>query len=404
MNATSSSPTLWTEEGLPARAEGVRGRALRVGAIGLGIWLLLALLPWTRGAALPAYLTAYVTIIGMSVGSLGFLMLHHLVGGRWGFVIRRPLEAATMVLPVMAALFLPLLLFSGTLYEWARPEAVQASQILRDKSGYLNVPFWTLRTAIYFGIWTGLAYLLRSGSVAQDGTEDPAPTRRNTTLSAPGLVVTFLTVTFAGIDWMMSIEPEWYSTIYGAMVMIGWALSALAMVILVSSWLHEIRPLSDVADRGSFNDLGNLLLAFTMLWAYMSFSQYLIIWMGDLSEEIPWYLKRSYGAWRFICGFLMVCHFFIPFFCLLVRENKREASRLWLIAAAILVMRLINDVWLIVPAFSHQWLQLIALVPAVAGVGGIWLAFFLRNLTSRSLVPRHDPLLAEALAHHGGGH
>jgi hypothetical protein len=398
---SASTTAALTEEDLPGRTAQLRRRALLTGGIGLGVWLLLAL--FSR-AAFPAYLAAYVFVLGLAVGSLGFLMLHHLVGGQWGFVVRRPLEAATMTLPLMALLFLPIVLGMRSLYEWADPEAVKASALLQQKAGYLNVGFWLVRAVIYFGIWIGLAYLIRRGSVAQDATEDPSPTYRNQAISGPGLVITFLVVTFAAIDWMMSIEPEWYSTIYGVMVMIGWAVSTLAMLIVVAAWLSDVRPLAGLADEEGFHDLGNLLLAFTMLWAYMSFSQYLIIWMGDLTEEVPWYLKRSYGGWRLVCGALIVFHFFVPFFCLLVRANKRRPARLWRVAAVLLVMHLVNDAWLIIPAFPTQWLQLLALAPALAGVGGLWLWAFLGGLTSRPLLPRHDPLLAAVLSHHGGGH
>jgi hypothetical protein len=332
------------------------------------------------------------------------LMLHHLVGGKWGFVVRRPLEAATMTLTLMLPLFLPILIGRGTLYAWADPEAVKASAVLQQKAGYLNLPFWLVRAVLYFTIWLGLTFLLRRGSIAQDESTDPSPTRRNQALSPAGLILTFLAVTFAAIDWMMSIEPEWYSTIYGPMIMVGWILSALCAIILVSTRLSFIRPLAGIADAEGFNDLGNLLLAFTMLWAYMSFSQYLIIWMGDLAEEVPWYLKRSHGWWRTVCGALIVFHFFVPFFCLLVRTNKREPSRLFWVAAGLLVMHLLNDAWLIVPAFPSQWLQMFAFLQAAAGLGGIWLWAFTGALTARTLLPRHDPLLAEALAHERGGH
>ena len=401
-----SATEIHNEDTLPARTADLRRLSLTVGVVGLGAWLVLALIPWSRSAALPAYLVAYVFVLGISVGSLGFLMLHLLVGGKWGFLLRRPLEAATtpLLLLLMAALFLPLAVGSEALYAWADPSAVKESLILQNKAGYLNLPFWLGRSALYFVIWTGLAALYRRGSIAQDANADPRPTERAIGFAGPALVVTFLSVTFAAIDWMMSIEPEWYSTIYGVMVMIGWALSALAVGIIVASKLADVRPFSEVADQGGFHDLGNLLLAFTMLWAYMSFSQYLIIWMGDLSEEIPWYLKRSSGGWRWVCAALMIFHFFVPFFCLLIRENKRESTRLQLVAAALLVMHVVNDAWLIIPAFAAQRLQLVALVPALAGVGGIWVALFLRGLTSRTLLPRHDPMLAEALVHHGGGH
>jgi hypothetical protein len=289
------------------------------GAGGLLVWLPFGVF---APSAMPSYLATYTFFLGIGVGSLGFLMLHHLVGGAWGFAIRRPLEAATMTLPLMALLFLPIILGMGSLYEWAGADEVSHHETLKLKAGYLNVPFFLIRAALYLGLWNGLAFLIRKGSIEQDQTESPKPTRRNQRISAPGLVGVFITVTFAAIDWMMSIEPEWYSSIYGVMVMIGWALSALAVAVIAASKLSNVRPLSGLVNPEAFNELGNLLLAFTMLWAYMGFSQFLLIWSGNLTEEIPWYLRRSYGGWRIICGLLMIGHFFVPFFCLLIRENK----------------------------------------------------------------------------------
>jgi hypothetical protein len=339
-------------------------------------------------------------------------LLHYLVGGSWGFVIRRPLEAASMTLPLSAVLFLPIALWVHTLYpEWTDAEAVLRSPELLHKSVYLNIPFFIARALFYHALWSGLALLVHRGSRAQDETESPAPTERVQALAAPGLIVLFFSVTFAMIDWMMSIEPEWYSSIYGVMVFVGMGLGSLALAIVVSSLLAHVRPLADVARPDGFHDLGNLLLAFTMLWAYMSFSQYLVIWSGNLAEEVPWYLKRSAGGWRTVCMGLMLFQFFVPFFCLLSRENKRVSSRLWRIAAAILVMQLVNDAWLLLPAYGYEsarWTQaaqILSLVPAVLGVGGLWASVFAGQLQSRPLLPRHDPLLAAVLGHHaGGGH
>jgi hypothetical protein len=310
-----------------------------------------------------------------------------------------------MTLPVMALLFLPILFGMRSLYEWANPEDVAKHPALGLKAGYLYGPFFLVRAAIYLAIWVGLTFLMRWGSMEQDTTSDPWPTRRNQRISAPGLVVLFVSVTFAAIDWMMSIEPEWYSSIYGVMILIGWALSAMSVAVIAASMLANVRPLAGLTGAEAFNELGNLLLAFTMLWAYMGFSQYLLIWSGNLTEEIPWYLKRSYGGWRLVCGALIVFHFFVPFFCLLIRENKRGATRLWRVAAAILVMHFLNDAWLLIPAFpARQWLSLLALIPAALGIGGLWLMTYLKQLEGRSLAPRHDPLLAQVFEHHGGGH
>jgi hypothetical protein len=418
MSTTTATPnaTAWslTETSYPALAASVRGRGLVVGLGALALAVVGGLIwPW---AFFPAYLAVYLFFLGLGLGSLGLLMLHYLVGGHWGFVIRRPLEAASMTLPVLALLFLPILLGVHTLYEWSVPEWVSKSAALRfNKSGYLNVPFWVVRALVYHLIWSGLALLIRRGSVQQDEADDPSLTWRTQAVCAPGLAVLFLTVTFAMIDWGMSIEPEWYSTIYGVMLMIGFVLSALSLAVIVAAALREVRPLSDVANAEGFHDLGNLMLAFTMLWAYMSFSQYLVVWMGNLAEEVPWYLRRSYGGWRLVAGSLIVFHFFVPFFLLLGRENKRGPARLAWVAGWVLVMHLVNDVWLILPAFTEaergtRWgtlLSLLAVIPAAVGVGGLWASAFAWLLASRPLVPRHDPMLAavqEHRNHEGGGH
>jgi len=401
---TTAAPVATSDEqALPSRIGPFRQAALAAGVGGMAVGLLWGVLH--PSTFFPAYLAVYVFFLGFGVGSLALLQIHHLTGGNWGFLIRRPLEAATLTLPLMALLFLPLLLGMKVLYPWTHAEEVRRSTILLHKAGYLNVPFWLGRSLAYFAVWVGLALLFRRGSTRQDATEDSSPTRWSQTMSAPGLIAVFLTVTFASVDWMMSIEPEWYSSIYGVMALVGMGLSAMALGIIVASWLSTVRPLSDLATPGRFNDLGNLLLAFTMLWAYMSFSQYLIIWSGNLAEEIPWYIRRSAGGWRAVCAALMVFHFFVPFFCLLIRETKRSSDRLWRVAVAILVMHLINDVWLIVPAFGgSQGLKVLAAVPAALGVGGLWAWEYTRRLTSTTLVPRNNPQLAEALSHHGGGH
>ncbi|MGE3821438.1 MAG: hypothetical protein AB7I30_18670 [Isosphaeraceae bacterium] len=385
--------------------ERVRRQGLALGVGGLVLGLVVGF--FSPIAFFPAYLATYLFFLGLGIGSLALLMLHHLVGGAWGFAIRRPLEAASMTLPVLALLFLPIALGMRTLYPWTDPAFVSEHAAVAAKSGYLNVGFWSVRAVLYHAIWSGLALLFHRNSILQDTTEDPSPTWRNQALSPPGLILVFLSVTFAMVDWAMSIEPEWYSTIYGVMLLIGMGLSALALAVAVSTPLREVWPIRGVTDAEGYNDLGNLLLAFVMLWAYMSFSQYLIIWMGNIAEEVPWYVKRSEGAWRWVCATLMVLHFALPFVLLLVRDNKREPGRLWKVAALIFAFQFVNDLWLIVPAFpSPQWRQLIATAPALVGVGGVWAACYAWLLGSRPLIPQHDPLLAEVHGQHphGGGH
>ena len=384
---------------LPAPWRRLPALGLMIGGAGLVVSLIGAFAaPW---AMFPAYLVAFLFWVNISLGCLCALQLHYLVGGAWGFLIRRPLESAVMTIPLMALLFLPLLLGMHELYPWSRPGAAN-DPILHHKSAYLNVPFFLVRAGVYFGLWSLLAGLLRWGSGVQDRTEDPRPTWRLQALSGPGLAVTFLAITFAMIDWGMSLEPKWYSTIYGAMLLVGGGLSALAAMILVASALSRVQPLTEMAKPDPFHDLGNLLLAFTMLWAYMSFSQYLIVWSGNLTEEIPWYLKRSVHGWRWVALLLMLFHFFVPFFLLLFRMNKRVSQNLWKVAALLLAMQWLNDIWLVIPAFPKAgWLTVVFLVAAMVGIGGLWVAFFSWLLAQRSLLPRHDPLLEEVLAHHG---
>ena len=358
-----------------------------------------------RPAAMASYLTAYLFWLGIALGSLAIVMLHYLVGGFWGFLIRRPLEAATMTLPLMGLLFLPLLIDLGAIYPWAQRSTVAASRVLQHKQPYLNVSFFIIRAAIYFTLWIGLALVMNLGSKRQDRTEDPAPTRWTQTFAAPGLVLYFLSMTFAAVDWGMSLEPDWYSTIYGVMLMIGQGLSTLAAMVVIASLLARVRPLSELAQPDVFHDVGNLMLAFTMLWAYMSFSQYLITWSGNLTEEIPWYLRRSIGVWWWVALSLILFHFFLPFFLLLNREAKRQYQSLWKIAVLILIVHAVNDAWLVLPALgSPNVFRFWAVIPAFAGIGGLWAAVFTWQLKGKPLVPRHDPMLAEAFVRHGAHH
>ncbi len=389
-----------TVEPLPPPWDLVARRSLVVGGGALPLGLLIAGI-WP-GVFFPAYLAAYLFWLGIALGSLAALTLHYLVGGGWGFLIRRPLEAAVMTFPLLALLFLPLLLGRRTLYPWTSWAVPPPGDPLHFKARYLSLGFWLARAVVYFSFWCGLALVLNRGARRQDETVDPSPTWRLQTISAPGLMLHFLLVTFAMIDWGMSIEPHWFSTIYGPMLFVGHVLSALSARAIVATLLRNVRPLSDLAGPNPFHDVGNLILAFTMLWAYMAFSQYLIIWSGNLTEEIPWYLARSAGAWRYFCILLMVFHFFVPFFLLLSREFKRDPSYLWRAAALLLVMHLFNNIWLIVPAFGGGLVTVRVAVLVAVGIGGLWVAVFVRYLRSRPLLPtRHDPLLVEVLEHEG---
>jgi len=345
-----------------------------------------------------SYLFAYVYWAGIAIGSLAIIMLHHLSGGGWGMMIRRLLEAATRTLPVVAVLFLPLMLGMKPLYEWARPEVVEADKILQLKASYLNVPFFLLRTLFYFSCWIGLAHFLNRWSRQQDETGDPALAGKMETMSGPGLVLFGATVTFASFDWVMSLEPHWFSTVFGLSFMVGQVLTAFPFAIAMTAYLSSRKPMSEAVTAGHFHDLGKLTLAFVMLWAYLSFSQFLIIWSGNLPEETPYYIKRLTGGWQYFQLALILFHFALPFFLLLSRSLKRSGSKLVKVAGLILLMRFVDLYLQIIPAVHHaelhfSWMDLAAPI----GIGGLWLSAFLRQLESRPVLPVRDPHFAEAL-------
>jgi len=379
------------------RSDSIRGRLLVAGLLALLVSMAGAF--FDRQQFFRAYLTAYLFTIGFPLGSLAILMLHHLVGGRWGFVTQRVLEAAVGTLPLAALLFLPLLFGMSDLYLWARPEAVSADPILQQKAAYLNLPFFWTRAAIYFSSWIILGHLLRKWSAEQDRTAEVSLTERLQTLSGPGLVLFGFTVTFSAIDWVMSLEPHWYSTIYGLIFVVNDSLAALAMAICAASLLAQREPLSQAAGSDRFHDLGNLLLALVMLWAYLGFSQFMLIWVENLREEIPWILHRSTGGWEIVALLLVIGKFVLPFALLLGRSTKRNARYLACVGFLILAMHWIDLYWLVAPAFhpdgfNIHWLDFAMLI----GIGAIWLTVFLWRLEGRALLPLHDPRFAEEIA------
>jgi hypothetical protein len=344
-----------------------------------------------------AYLIGWTFWTGIAVGSLALLMLQHLTGGGWGLVIRRVLEAATRTLPFMAVLFIPIILGSHTLYEWTNPEEVAKHPAVEFKAGYLNVPFYTVRAVIYFGVWMTLAFFLNRWSLLQDRTAEARYTKRMRVLSGPGMVALIFVVTFASIDWYMSLEPEWFSTIYGFIFVASWSLSALAFVIAAMATLTKEAPLDRIVQPLHFQDLGKLLLALVMLWAYFAFSQYLIVWSGNLPEEIVYYLERTHGVWAAVIIGIFLLHFAAPFLFLLSRDLKRNPRRLMLVAVLVLVMRMIDLFWMLVPAFhGHTWIWLPAI--ALLGFGGLWLGLFAWQLTKRALIPINDPQFESVMA------
>lgn len=374
----------------PAGVKRFQQRALIVGVVFLLLFAVGLFLD--RRQFFHSYLFAFSFWVGISIGSLALLMLQHLTGGGWGLVIRRVLEASTQTLPVMLILFVPIALGAHWIYLWTDAAEVASHPVVAQKVKYLNLPFFTVRGILFFAIWITLAFFLNRWSTLQDRTADRQYAKRMTTLSGGGMVLLVFTVTFAAIDWFMSLEPEWYSTIYGFIFLASWTLSALAFTVAVMAALSRHEPMNRIVAQLHFHDLGKLLLAMVMLWSYFAFSQFLIVWSGNLPEEIHWYLPRIHGVWGAIALAVIVLHFAFPFLFLLSRSLKRNAGKLVIVAVLILVMRLIDLFWTITPAFSGEhfhvsWMDIVAPI----GLGGLWLAAFARALSQRPLIPINDP-------------
>lgn len=400
----------------PAELDNLRRTSYIVGGIFLA--LTAAGLFLSPARFFHSYLLGYIFWMTIALGCLGILMLQHLTGGAWGLVIRRVLEAGANTLPLMLLLFLPIvadMFLQHRLYIWTDPHVVAGDKLLQHKSPYLNVPFFLIRSAIYFGFWLGATRILTKWSHDQDKA-DPAQamaiSNKFQGVSGAGVLIFALTVSFAAFDWMMSLDPHWYSTMFGVLWIGGIGLSTFAFVITVSSMLASRKPMNGLLQPSHFHDLGKLMLAFTMLWAYFNLSQFLIIWSGNLPEETPWYLRRLTGGLQWIGMALIFFHFALPFVLLLSRARKRDYKRIIYVAMFILVMRFVDIYWIIIPEsgghhgagpnieghFSPHWLD----ITAPIGVGGIWLATFLGKLKAKPLLPVRDPYLEEAIsnAHH----
>ena len=391
----------------------MKSRAMIAGAVGL-ILCVVGLLVDTE-QFFRSYLLGYLYWLMIPLGAFALKMLHNLVSGAWGFVIRRFVEAAMKTLPLMALLFVPVILGMHHIYEWTHEDVVAADEVLRHKAAYLNTSFFIIRAVIYFALWIGLGYIVNRMNARQEKSSDPVLTRKIQGVSAAALITLILTTTLASVDWMMSLEPHWFSTIYGVLFIVGAALGALALMNVMVTRFASYQPLAGILRPRMFHDLGNLQFAITMLWAYISLSQFLIIWSGNVAEETPWYAIRMHGGWGVVGWVLVILHFTVPFLILLSRKNKRNAQILGGVALFMLVMRLIDLFWLIVPAF-HQghgggvehalfgfhWLDL----AAPLGIGGIWLAFYFWNLRDVTLAPLGDPRLQDALERiaHGDEH
>lgn len=398
----------------------VRSLALRI-ALG-GLVGSLILMFWEgSGQLLKSYLASYVYVFGFGLGSLVLFMIQNITGGSWGYAIRRILEGASATLPVLAVLFLPILLgftsFPQMIAEKpliSAPDESQKDQVglyqwqsldnfheehekhtIEFKSVYLNPGFWVIRSVLAFGIWIGLAQILLSLSKKEDSEADPkvraAIRERMLSISAPGILLFAITILFISTDWVSSIEPLWSSTMYPVIFGFSELLTSMAFSIIVLVHLYDVKPIEKVVGRNYLRDLGSIMLGFVIFWTYISFSQFLLIWSANLKEEVPYYINRTTGGWQLVTTLLGLGHFLFPFLILLFRETKRRKEIVWKIAAFILVMRFVDIFWQVAGGFHGGNLSFHLLdLSTLALLGGVWLYVFLGNLSSRPLLPLHD--------------
>jgi hypothetical protein len=404
------SPARMTNQELmaPEIAHTIYQRSLGIGIL-LGVAsFITALIPATRDQFFRSYLLGFMFWLGISLGCMAWLMIQHLTGGKWGMVIRRELEAGMKTLPLMAVLFIPIAAAGiPHLYDaWLHPDP-KDDHLKMISQSYLNPFGYIWRAVIYFAIWFIFAFLLNRWSKEQDNPPVQNLSPRFRTLSAPGLIIYAFTITFASIDWVMSLDPKWYSTIFGFIIIAGECLSAMCMMVVVERILVRYEPLATWLKPKEVHDHGKLMLTFILLWAYFSFSQLLIIWAGNLPMEIRLYVRRLNYGWQVLGLGLVIFHFAIPFLMLLSRPFKRDPRRLVWLAVWLLFMRFVDLFWYIEPAFNKvatfHWGYLIDLLVPIA-IGGAWLALFFHNLRARPMLPIYDLHAQEFLDYVGVAH
>ena len=356
------------------------------------------------GAANPrqfffSWLVSFLFFLSLALGALFFVLIQYASQGGWGIVLRRIGETIFCTLPVMAALFVPVLLGLHDIYEWSHAEAVEQDALLRWKAPYLNVPFFLIRAAIYFGSWSFMAILYYRGSRGQDATGDPKVSARLRRLAGPAIIVLALTQTFASIDWIMSLTPHWYSTMFGVYFFAGSFVGFIALLSVVVPAMRGAGLLDTIISADHLQDVGKFLFAFTAFWAYISFSQFFLMWYANLPEETIFYRARMEGSWMQVSLLLLAGHFLAPFFYLMGRSVKRNGATLAIGGAWLLFMHFVDLYWQVMPTLHPEGVRPSALdVAALMAVGGCFVAVAGWLMRRQALVPLRDPRLAESLA------
>jgi hypothetical protein len=376
----------------------------RIPAIGAACALLGAVACAILGPANPkqfffSWLVSFLFFLSLALGALFFVLIQYATQGGWGIVVRRIGETVFATIPVMAALFVPLLFGLHDLYSWSVPGAAEHDALLRWKAPFLNVPFFLIRAALYFGFWSFIAVLYYRLSRGQDVTGDPGVSARLRRFAGPAIIVLAVTSTFASIDWIVSLTPHWYSTMFGVYFFAGSFVGFIALLSVVAAAMRGAGLLETVITPEHLQDLGKFLFAFTAFWAYIAFSQFFLIWYANLPEETIWFKARLEGSWEFVSLLLMAGHFGVPFFYLMGRAVKRRGWTLAIGGTWLLAMHFVDIYWQVMPTLHPEGLRPSVLdVAAFLAVGGCFVAAASWLMRQQALVPMRDPRLAESLA------
>lgn len=346
-----------------------------------------------------SYLTSFAFWVSLGLGGLFFTMLHHVSGAKWSTVLLRISQAAMSVLPIMVIFFIPVFFGIKELYSWSNPDIVADSAVLQGKSGFLNISFFTIRTIIYFAVWGVLAFLINKYSQRQDAGENT--TKELRIISAPGMFLFAITISFAAFDWLMSLDPHWFSTIFGVYYFGGSFVIIIAFLIIMTNYLKSNGALNNEIGQAHFSDLGKLFFGFIVFWAYLGGAQYFFIWYANIPEETVWFLDRWKNSWKTVSLLLIFGHFLIPFVSLIFFNTKRNRKILVFFAFWMFFFHYVDMYWLIAPAFHHEsahisWLDLTTFL----GIGGVFIALFWNRFTSKAIIPINDPYLNASLSLH----
>ena len=401
----SAAPARYPDLTAPPVVKTIAQRSLMVGVV---FGLVAVILAFFRPEQFfRAYLLGFMCWLGVALGSMAILMIRHLTGGGWGMVIRRILGAAMRTVPLLTLLFIAVILGIHKLYIWAQPLDQVADKHLREHleditKTYLTTNGFIVRAIVYFAIWNLLSLLLSMWSRQTDRAGAPDNTSRFKAVAGPGLILYAFTISFAAIDWIMSLDPSWISTIFGLVILIGEVLSAMCFAVVVERILFNYKPMSEMLRPDFVHDHGKWMLTFVMVWAYFNYSQWLIIWAGNLPSEITYYVRRLNGGWGYVGLMVVIFHFAVPFAILLSRPFKRNIRKLVWLAAWLLLMRYVDLFWIVEPNFSRAFLLTPEDVIVPVAIGGFWLGYFFHNLGALPLLPAYDPSAVEVLgpAHH----